>query len=290
MQAKEEIMLSLVEMEEKTIDLMKNCISADNSENKLLNAVYNYKNDLKSSFSSAFDTITVNTSNGCFNIIPHDILKAEPELLLRFVNECVNLWNIENFVTQMNSKEKEVIMYRLARDYIDAVIGSSIDNFTDETDISAKIVNLISSGFLSSKDFITAVIEDTIIKDYEDVVSTPDEVIAKLNELELSLERKKIENKNDLLEAIEPLYEYFVDNENVSLCSLKILDKFMNYNMFEIERCRIVYSWSLRLKLNENNKENDKIFDSLKKRASIIDSENQKEKNEFIKNMEKVRI
>ena len=290
MQAKEEIMLSLVEMEEKTIDLMKNCISADNSENKLLNAVYNYKNDLKSSFSSAFDTITVNTSNGCFNIIPHDILKAEPELLLRFVNECVNLWNIENFVTQMNSKEKEVIMYRLARDYIDAVIGSSIDNFTDETDISAKIVNLISSGFLSSKDFITAVIEDTIIKDYEDVVSIPDEVIAKLNELELSLERKKIENKNDLLEAIEPLYEYFVDNENVSLCSLKILDKFMNYNMFEIERCRIVYSWSLRLKLNENNKENDKIFDSLKKRASIIDSENQKEKNEFIKNMEKVRI
>lgn len=283
-------MLSLVEMEEKTIDLMKNCISADNSENKLLNAVYNYKNDLKSSFSSAFDTITVNTSNGCFNIIPHDILKAEPELLLRFVNECVNLWNIENFVTQMNSKEKEVIMYRLARDYIDAVIGSSIDNFTDETDISAKIVNLISSGFLSSKDFITAVIEDTIIKDYEDVVSIPDEVIAKLNELELSLERKKIENKNDLLEAIEPLYEYFVDNENVSLCSLKILDKFMNYNMFEIERCRIVYSWSLRLKLNENNKENDKIFDSLKKRASIIDSENQKEKNEFIKNMEKVRI
>ena len=181
-------------------------------------------------------------------------------------------------------------MYRLARDYIDAVIGSSIDNFTDETDISAKIVNLISSGFLSSKDFITAVIEDTIIKDYEDVVSIPDEVIAKLNELELSLERKKIENKNDLLEAIEPLYEYFVDNENVSLCSLKILDKFMNYNMFEIERCRIVYSWSLRLKLNENNKENDKIFDSLKKRASIIDSENQKEKNEFIKNMEKVRI
>lgn len=290
MQAKEEIMLSLVEMEEKTIDLMKNCISADNSENKLLNAVYNYKNDLKSSFSSAFDTITVNTSNGCFNIVPHDILKAEPELLLRFVNECVNLWNIENFVTQMNSKEKEVIMYRLARDYIDAVIGSSIDNFTDETDISAKIVNLISSGFLSSKDFITAVIEDTIIKDYEDVVSIPDEVIAKLNELELSLERKKIENKNDLLEAIEPLYEYFVDNENVSLCSLKILDKFMNYNMFEIERCRIVYSWSLRLKLNENNKENDKIFDSLKKRASIIDSENQKEKNEFIKNMEKVRI
>lgn len=283
-------MLSLVEMEEKTIDLMKNCISADNSENKLLNAVYNYKNDLKSSFSSAFDTITVNTSNGCFNIIPHDILKAEPELLLRFVNEYVNLWNIENFVTQMNSKEKEVIMYRLARDYIDAVIGSSIDNFTDETDISAKIVNLISSGFLSSKDFITAVIEDTIIKDYEDVVSIPDEVIAKLNELELSLERKKIENKNDLLEAIEPLYEYFVDNENVSLCSLKILDKFMNYNMFEIERCRIVYSWSLRLKLNENNKENDKIFDSLKKRASIIDSENQKEKNEFIKNMEKVRI
>ena len=283
-------MLSLVEMEEKTIDLMKNCISADNSENKLLNAVYNYKNDLKSSFSSAFDTITVNTSNGCFNIIPHDILKAEPELLLRFVNECVNLWNIENFVTQMNSKEKEVIMYRLARDYIDAVIGSSIDNFTDETDISAKIVNLISSGFLSSKDFITAVIEDTIIKDYEDVVSIPDEVIAKLNELELSLERKKIENKNDLLEAIEPLYEYFVDNENVSLCSLKILDKFMNYNMFEIERCRIVYSWSLRLKLNENNKENDKIFDSLKKRASIIDSENQKEKNEFIKNMEIVRI
>lgn len=283
-------MLSLVEMEEKTIDLMKNCISADNSENKLLNAVYNYKNDLKSSFSSAFDTITVNTSNGCFNIIPHDILKAEPELLLRFVNECVNLWNIENFVTQMNSKEKEVIMYRLARDYIDAVIGSSIDNFTDETDISAKIVNLISSGFLSSKDFITAVIEDTIIKDYEDVVSIPDEVIAKLNELELSLERKKIENKNDLLEAIEPLYEYFVDNENVSLCSLKILDKFMNYNMFEIERCRIVYSWSLRLKLNENNKENDKIFDSLKKRASIIDSENQKEKNEFIKNMGKVRI
>lgn len=283
-------MLSLVEMEEKTIDLMKNCISADNSENKLLNAVYNYKNDLKSSFSSAFDTITVNTSNGCFNIVPHDILKAEPELLLRFVNECVNLWNIENFVTQMNSKEKEVIMYRLARDYIDAVIGSSIDNFTDETDISAKIVNLISSGFLSSKDFITAVIEDTIIKDYEDVVSIPDEVIAKLNELELSLERKKIENKNDLLEAIEPLYEYFVDNENVSLCSLKILDKFMNYNMFEIERCRIVYSWSLRLKLNENNKENDKIFDSLKKRASIIDSENQKEKNEFIKNMEKVRI
>lgn len=283
-------MLSLVEMEEKTIDLMKNCISADNSENKLLNAVYNYKNDLKSSFSSAFDTITVNTSNGCFNIIPHDILKAEPELLLRFVNECVNLWNIENFVTQMNSKEKEVIMYRLARDYIDAVIGSSIDNFTDETDISAKIVNLISSGFLSSKDFITVVIEDTIIKDYEDVVSIPDEVIAKLNELELSLERKKIENKNDLLEAIEPLYEYFVDNENVSLCSLKILDKFMNYNMFEIERCRIVYSWSLRLKLNENNKENDKIFDSLKKRASIIDSENQKEKNEFIKNMEKVRI
>lgn len=277
-------------MEEKTIDLMKNCISADNSENKLLNAVYNYKNDLKSSFSSAFDTITVNTSNGCFNIVPHDILKAEPELLLRFVNECVNLWNIENFVTQMNSKEKEVIMYRLARDYIDAVIGSSIDNFTDETDISAKIVNLISSGFLSSKDFITAVIEDTIIKDYEDVVSIPDEVIAKLNELELSLERKKIENKNDLLEAIEPLYEYFVDNENVSLCSLKILDKFMNYNMFEIERCRIVYSWSLRLKLNENNKENDKIFDSLKKRASIIDSENQKEKNEFIKNMEKVRI
>ena len=290
MQAKEEIMLSLVEMEEKTIDLMKNCISADNSENKLLNAVYNYKNDLKSSFSSAFDTITVNTSNGCFNIVPHDILKAEPELLLRFVNECVNLWNIENFVTQMNSKEKEVIMYRLARDYIDAVIGSSIDNFTDETDISAKIVNLISSGFLSSKDFITAVIEDTIIKDYEDVVSIPDEVIAKLNELELSLERKKIENKNDLLEAIEPLYEYFVDNKNVSLCSLKILDKFMNYNMFEIERCRIVYSWSLRLKLNENNKENDKIFDSLKKRASIIDSENQKEKNEFIKNMEKVRI
>ena len=283
-------MLSLVEMEEKTIDLMKNCISADNSENKLLNAVYNYKNDLKSSFSSAFDTITVNTSNGCFNIVPHDILKAEPELLLRFVNECVNLWNIENFVTQMNSKEKEVIMYRLARDYIDAVIGSSIDNFTDETDISAKIVNLISSGFLSSKDFITAVIEDTIIKDYEDVVSIPDEVIAKLNELELSLERKKIENKNDLLEAIEPLYEYFVDNENVSLCSLKILDKFMNYNMFEIERCRIVYSWSLRLKLNENNKENDKIFDSLKKRASIIDSENQKEKNEFIKNMGKVRI
>lgn len=283
-------MLSLVEMEEKTIDLMKNCISADNSENKLLNAVYNYKNDLKSSFSSAFDTITVNTSNGCFNIIPHDILKAEPELLLRFVNECVNLWNIENFVTQMNSKEKEVIMYRLARDYIDAVIGSSINNFIDETDISAKIVNLISSGFLSSKDFITAVIEDTIIKDYEDVVSIPDEVIAKLNELELSLERKKIENKNDLLEAIEPLYEYFVDNENVSLCSLKILDKFMNYNMFEIERCRIVYSWSLRLKLNENNKENDKIFDSLKKRASIIDSENQKEKNEFIKNMEKVRI
>lgn len=277
-------------MEEKTIDLMKNCISADNSENKLLNAVYNYKNDLKSSFSSAFDTITVNTSNGCFNIVPHDILKAEPELLLRFVNECVNLWNIENFVTQMNSKEKEVIMYRLARDYIDAVIGSSIDNFTDETDISAKIVNLISSGFLSSKDFITAVIEDTIIKDYEDVVSIPDEVIAKLNELELSLERKKIENKNDLLEAIEPLYEYFVDNKNVSLCSLKILDKFMNYNMFEIERCRIVYSWSLRLKLNENNKENDKIFDSLKKRASIIDSENQKEKNEFIKNMEKVRI
>lgn len=283
-------MLSLVEMEEKTIDLMKNCISADNSENKLLNAVYNYKNDLKSSFSSAFDTITVNTSNGCFNIVPHDILKAEPELLLRFVNECVNLWNIENFVTQMNSKEKEVIMYRLARDYIDAVIGSSIDNFTDETDISAKIVNLISSGFLSLKDFITAVIEDTIIKDYEDVVSIPDEVIAKLNELELSLERKKIENKNDLLEAIEPLYEYFVDNENVSLCSLKILDKFMNYNMFEIERCRIVYSWSLRLKLNENNKENDKIFDSLKKRASIIDSENQKEKNEFIKNMGKVRI